>query len=172
MKRGDQKAFASIIDKCLEPSLLTAIRLVSSKEDAEDIVQECFIKLWEKRESIKDGASFIPWIRKIVINRCYDFLRSEKRKRDLMKLIPFAGNDPVGDYESDRNLSINENNEILKRISESMSPRQRVVFVLSEIEQMTYSEIAESTGMSRFSVKSNVYHAREKAKAIFKIVEI
>ena len=171
IKSGDKASFESMIDICLEQCLLLAIRISGNKADAEDIVQETFIKVWEKRSSIRQAESFIPWIRKIVVNRSYDYLRSKKRSREFIDRVEYINEGLISSDSADRIVAEKEVLSLLEWIGGNLSPKQRVVFVLSEIEGMSYKEISKITGLTGSSVKSNCYHAREKVKMIFEKAE-
>jgi RNA polymerase sigma-70 factor (ECF subfamily) len=170
IKSGDTASFGRMIDICLEQCLLLAIRISGNKADAEDIVQEAFIKVWEKRSSIRQAESFIPWIRKIVVNRSYDYLRAKKRNIELIDKIEYINMELISSDSADR-IVAEEVINLLEWIGGKLSPKQRVVFVLSEIEGISYKEISKITGLAGSSVKSNCYHAREKVKMIFEKAE-
>lgn len=171
-RKGDHAAFGKILTQSLEPCLRLAIRIVGNREEAEDIVQDSFIRLWEKRKYIKNTESFIGWIRKIVVNRCYDYLRREKRRARFVNEAGSGGIDySAPGNEADRDLKFSESNEILKIITNSLSPKQKIVFILSEIEELSVKEIEKVTGMTSYSIKSNCYHARKRAREIYNILE-
>lgn len=172
IKEGDRVSFGKVMDICLSPLLLLAIKLVGRKEDAEDIVQESFLKIWEKRGTIRDSESFIPWARKIVVNRCYDHLRSRARKNRVDNVINIEAEINILSSETaDRPLKEKEAIRMLEFIGSRLSIKQGIVFVLSEIEGMSSSEISRLTGLTAVSIKSNGYHAREKVKKIFEKME-
>ena len=171
-RKGNHEVFGRILSHSLEPCLKLAIRLVGSRQDAEDIVQDCFIRIWEKRRTVKNAESFDGWLRRIVINRCYDYLRREKRKvRYIDETRSVEKNNYGGRDEADRGINISDSNGILEIIVGRLSPKQRIVFILSEIEEMSIKEIEKITGMTGYSIKSNCYHARKKAKEIYYSIE-
>jgi RNA polymerase sigma-70 factor (ECF subfamily) len=171
-RKGDHEAFESILNHSLEPCLRLATRLIGSREEAEDIVQDCFVTVWEKRRNIKNVDSFFGWIRRIIVNRCYDFLRKKQRKIKYIRDSGAVGinSNPVSN-EADRNLNLKDSDEILSFITSRLSPKQKVVFILSEIEELSSKEIEKLTGMTSYSIKSNCYHARKRAKEIYYSLE-
>lgn len=167
VKGGDREAFGEMVRVSIEPCLLMAMRIVAGREEAEDIVQESFLKVWEKRSLIRSPESFVPWLRKIVVNRCYDFLRREKRVRSIR--IDLTQDEVIGMISSDnpdRQIAEQEAEALLTLVTAQLSPRQRIVFMLSEIEELKYDEISRITGMTRFSVKSNCHYARKKVREL------
>ena len=128
LKDGDRGAFREVVDAFTGPMLATATRIIACSEDAEDIVQESFIKVWEKRRTIKSAESFVPWLKKIVVNRCYDLLRQKKRRGFVRSgdempetSIGWAGND------ADSKIIEDDMTRILEYIVSGLSPRQRLV---------------------------------------------
>ena len=172
LRKGDKESFTLIVREMTAPMLRLAGRVVNNTEEAEDIVQECFLKVWEKRDSIKTDQSFMAWLRRIVINRCYDFLRKEKRKSvsrvdiDTVHTISASLSE-----EADTAINEEDVSEIIACLTEGLSPRQKVVYVLSELEGYSNQEISKSTGMSANAVKSNLHHARKAARETYNRIE-
>jgi RNA polymerase sigma-70 factor (ECF subfamily) len=164
---GDRNAFNMVIDITIRSMLLTSVRIVGNHEDAEDIVQDAYLKVWETRENIKSAGSLTGLIRRIVVNRCYDHLRREKvrgfRLHEEQERI-IAG--IISDERSDGDIEYNEFRAVLQAVTALLSPLQRLVFVLSEIEGMGNDEISLVTGMKSPVVKSNLWHARKKVRSM------
>jgi RNA polymerase sigma-70 factor, ECF subfamily len=172
LRKGDTESFTIIVRELTTPMLRLAGRIVTNTEEAEDIVQECFLKVWEKRASIKDNQSFMAWLRRIVINRCYDFLRKEKRKNGSRVDIDAVHNISASlTEEADARINEEEVSDILAYLTEGLSPRQKIVYVLSELEGYSNQEISKSTGMNENAVKSNLHHARKSAREAYKRIE-
>ena len=169
VKRGDRTAFNRLLDLTVGAMMMTAVRIVGRQEDAEDIVQDAYLKVWEKRETIKESGLLYGWIRRIVINKCYDYLRRERRS---VMYLPGEQEkillDVMSEEQTDIIIEDKEFREVLKAVTSRLSPRQKVVFVLSEIEDMDNSEICSATGLRATVVKSNLYHARQKVHRLLK----
>jgi RNA polymerase sigma-70 factor (ECF subfamily) len=164
---GDRNAFNLVIDITIGAMLLTSVRVVGSLEDAEDIVQDAYLKLWEKRGDIKKGGSLTGLLRRIVVNKCYDHLRKERvrgfRLQDEQERM-IAG--IISDERSDGEIEYNEFREVLQAVTALLSPVQRLVFVLSDIEGMSNDEICSASGLKPSVVKSNLWHARKKVRSL------
>lgn len=162
---GDRNAFNRLLEGTIGSMLLTALRIVGNHEDAEDIVQEAYITVWERRGDIKSAGSLSGWIRRIVVNKCYDYLRREKVKGSTLR----GGQERVlfsimSDDRADEAIEYNEFREVLQAVTAMLSPVQRLVFVLSEIEGMDNGEISSVTALKSSVVKSNLWHARKKVR--------
>lgn len=162
-RKGDFRNFRQVVDKASPVAFSIALRMTGDEEAASDIAQDTMVTVWEKIENVKSPEAFKTWLCRIAINKCYDYFRHKKLNPELRqdekgwKLISekIAGSDDAG-------LDNNEISLIVNKLTDQLSPRQKAVFVLSEIEEMTREEIAEITGLSLKNIKANLYHARKK----------
>ena len=141
-----------------------ALRLTHNEADARDLTQEAFIRVYRAWRSFQPGTSFLSWIYRIVTNLYRDELRRKKGR--YQEEIPednapqaFGGErplavNPIEDYVEEQ-LS-----EPLARSLEQLSPDQRQVIVLADIEEYSYQEIAEIMGCSIGTVRSRLHRAR------------
>jgi RNA polymerase sigma-70 factor (ECF subfamily) len=162
-KNGDLSNFSEIIREASPFAFSVAFRMLGDSEQAKDIVQETMITTWKNLRNIKSSNSFKPWLYKIVVNKCYDCMRRSKRKPEIRaddQVWAFISN-----HVSSSQVSELENDEIaaiIRALTQKLSPRQKAVFILAELEEMTSEEIADITGMSKLNIKSNLYYARKK----------
>ncbi len=165
ISRGDRDVFRVYMDTTMDSVYKLACRIIASEDDAKDIVQETYIKVWEKRKTLKSEKSIFSWTRRIALNKCYDYLRAEKRKGrwngrgDISELEKL-----VSDNSAEDKVNSEEYSKILKTLTSRLSAKQQMVYTLSAIEKQTADEIALLTGLSKSSIKSNLYHAREALK--------
>ncbi len=150
-----------MVDKKIDKLHATAIRICCNTEDAKDIVQETFVKVWEKRSILKEEASLDAFLYRVTVNKCYDLLRKRKRNSgddagiDVLKFF-------AGDQDADKKLNDDEVNAALNTLTDKLSIKQKIVFTMVELEDKSHDEVALATGMSKNSVKSNLRHARKK----------
>jgi RNA polymerase sigma-70 factor (ECF subfamily) len=145
-----------------------ALRLTNNEADARDLAQEAFIRVYRAWRSFVPGTSFLSWIYRIVTNLHRDELR--RRKGRYLEEIP-EDNAPQ-DYGGDRPLAETPIDDIVERqLSEQMSkalgllsPDQRQVLVLADIEEYSYQEIAEIVGCSIGTVRSRLHRARHQLR--------
>ena len=140
-----------------------AFRMLGEQELATDIVQETMITVWRSIKGINSSGSYKTWLYRIVINKCYDELRRKKINPEL--LIDPQKWGWISETLSHNPVTPLENNEIAQIISLltfMLSPRQKAVFILAYLEELSNEEISAVTGMSRTRVKANLYHARKK----------
>lgn len=137
----------------------------SSTEDAQDIMQDAFIKVFKKIDQVKDAKAFPGWVRRVMINTALERYRSQV----LLKNVDEAPL-PQGELISESVLDELEAEEIVMMIQE-LSPKYRMVFNLYAIEGYNHKEIAEKLNISEGTSKSNLSRARailqEKVKKVY-----
>ena len=141
-----------------------AFRLTGNEADARDLTQDAFIRVFRAWRSFQPGTSFLSWIYRIVTNLHRDELR--RRKGRFQEQIP-EDNAPQ-EFGGQRPLAVNPVDEYVERqLSEPMSralatlsPEQRQVVILADIEEYSYQEIAEIVGCSIGTVRSRLHRAR------------
>jgi len=168
-RNGNLQNFRKVVRSVSPFAFSVALRMLGDEEAARDIVQESLITLWEKIEKIKSVESFKTWFYRIVVNKCYDHLRKTKRDSEFRPdeqtwsvLSNHISEEPASELEN------RETAVIINLLTEKLSPVQKVVFVLSDLEEMTSDEISSITGMSKRNVKANLYHARKNISGMIR----
>ena len=162
-REGNLHSFRKLIDQTSPFAYSVAFRLLGDDDQAKDVVQETLIAIWLKLGKIRSAEVYKTWIYRIVVNKCYDQLRRRKRNPEYFtddetwKLI---ADNTTGTASSE--LENRELASIINLLTEKLSPRQKMVFVLSEIEQLTADEIIKITGLARTVIKANLYYARKR----------
>jgi RNA polymerase sigma-70 factor, ECF subfamily len=160
---GDVKAFRALVEKHQTFILRVAFKFVRNTNDAEDITQEAFIRLWNNLHKYKPEIKLTTWMYTIVTNLCLDFLRSSRFKHSKktssmdedMKL--YSNSTTVSDQVVDAELRSS-----ILQLSEALTPKQKAVFVLRDIEELDVDEVCAILQESAANVKSNLYYARKK----------
>lgn len=148
-----------------------AFRFVRNAEDAEDITQEVFIRVWRNLHSYRpEQGQLSTWLYRITTNCCLDFERSLPRNagkgfRDLNTIQQWRTQD-----DADRHVDSEEFNSWVIMAAQTLPPKQRMVFILRDMEGLTPEEVGGAIGMSAGQIKSNLFHARQKISTVLKIV--
>jgi RNA polymerase sigma-70 factor, ECF subfamily len=159
---GNLNNFRKLIETTSPFAFSVAFRLLGDEEEARDVVQDTMVTVWQKIKKIKSTEVYRTWIYRIVVNKCYDQLRRKKRNPEFVpdeKTWAY-----ISDTMADKTASSLENKEIAGIISiltQRLSPKQKTVFILSDLEQMNGEEISAITGMNRLQVKANLHYARK-----------
>src|SRR5665213_325754 len=167
---GDTASFEPLVQKFSPRVFATARRYARRESEIEDIVQEVWLKAFDKLKSFRGEAPFEHWLMRLAVRTCYDFLRGHQRNRE-MSFSELSG--PEEDW-LDRFVtapeSAGENADaarlLVNRVLEKLSPSARLVITLLEIEGRSVKEIAELTGWSVPLVKVRAFRARGEMRKI------
>lgn len=140
-----------------------AVRFVRNAADAEDITQDVFIRLWRNLSSYREEQGKLStWLYKITTNCCLDFERSVGRRArrqwtdlDHAQMLSVVTG-------PDRELEARELHQAVLEAAGALPAKQRLVFILRDMEGLNPDEVALALDMSKAQVKSNLFHAREK----------
>ena len=160
VKNGDQAAFRKIVEEYRQQAFSVAFRITCNEDEARDAVQESFIKAWQKIRTYDMAQKFPTWFIKIVINTSIDRKRRMKqqvqvRLEDVIRIIDRQNFDP----EKVR-LENSENALLINWLAEKLPEKQRIIFILRDIQGMEAAEVCQVLNLPETSVKSNLYHAR------------
>jgi RNA polymerase sigma-70 factor, ECF subfamily len=166
---GNLNNFRKLVEVTSPFAFSVAFRLLCDEDQANDVVQETMVTIWQKLKNIKSSEGYRTWIYRIVVNKCFDELRRRKRNSEYPadeKAWTVISNS-VSEGPS-AELENREMAQIILRLTDKLSPKQKAVFVLSDLEELSSDEISEITGMSKSGIKANLYYAR---KSILEMVE-
>jgi RNA polymerase sigma-70 factor (ECF subfamily) len=167
---GQVDARKVLFERYRATAFAVACRITRRNEDALDVVQDSFIKAFDRLDQLRGGAEFRSWFLRIVSNNALDLLRARK----VRLAVPIEGPDdrdagPTGVALADptvdapdADLESAELAQRLKRAVDQLPPQQRAVFSLYAAGEATYGQIAEALDIPVGTVMSRLYHARRK----------
>lgn len=159
---GDRQAFRQLVERHQQFVYALAYRFTGRVMDAEDITQEAFIRLWKNLSRYRHEILVTTWLYKITTNLCLDFLKSA-HNRHSRHTVDLTGQTAMVSYSpADGPVQEEELKRAMEEITADMSPKQKAVFVLRDLEDRDMDEIAGLLDMSPGQVKSNLYYARKK----------
>src|SRR5216110_1295629 len=168
---GQTDAFDELVTRYRTRVFAMIYNMVHNEQDAWDLAQEAFVKAWKSIGRFKGKSSFYTWIYRIVMNVTIDWLRKRQVKAggaefddsiQLKHIEPASKTVPKSEALPHEMI---ERREIRARIDKAiaqLSPEQRAVILMKEIEEMQYHEIAEALGCSIGTVMSRLFYARKK----------
>lgn len=159
---GSQPAFRTILETHQGFVYAVAFRFVNDQHDAEDITQEVFIRLWKNLHTYRQEVKLTTWLYKIVTNRCLDFLRSRHGRQRKNKVDVENRHDLSTHSTPEKDFQQQELSQIIHAAADELTPKQKAVFILRDLEGLSPEEVSEALGMSAGNVKSNLFHARQK----------
>jgi len=159
---GSQEALGELYARYRNPLMNFCKKYMRNEADAEDLIQDVFLQLWEKRHSLDTVSSFSGYVQTMTQNKVfYTFRQSDIHSRFVRNMLT-NGKDSMNETEDaiiDKDYA-----DFLDKIIDSLSPMQKKVFRLSRIEGLTYKEIAELLQISADTVKEYVSLALKKIK--------
>jgi RNA polymerase sigma-70 factor (ECF subfamily) len=155
VRTGDQSAFDLLVKEYMRSAYLTAYRVLGHREDAEDLVQECFLAVYQYLDSFDIERPFGPWLARIVVNRGANFRRSRARRTT----------EPEADVASDAPSALEESGrtemrEVLTRALATLNERQRMIVTLFDVDGLTSTEIGEMLELAPGTVRWHLHEAR------------
>ncbi|MGH1378774.1 MAG: RNA polymerase sigma factor [Alphaproteobacteria bacterium] len=158
VRNADHEAFAVLVNRHTEMFYSAAYRMCAHQNDAEDIVQDAFLKLWNnpKLWDASRGAKFTTWFYRVVTNQAIDFIRKKKHK---------FGGDLPDHVECDRDnqqdiMESEEQSEIIEQVIQSLPDRQKVALNLCFYEGLTNKDAAEIMGVGVKALESLLMRAK------------
>lgn len=167
--RGSQQAFRAIVEANQGFVYAVAYRFVNDSQEAEDITQEVFVRLWKNLHTYKQEVKLTTWLYKIVTNRSLDFLKS-RHGRQRKNKVDIANTHFVQDCSTpEKEFQRQELSGIIHAAAEELTPKQKAVFILRDLEGLSPEEVGEALSMSAGNVKSNLFYARKKVTEKLKV---
>lgn len=171
--KGDESAFAELVKRYQKNIYYLAYRLLGNHLDADDVVQETFVRVYRRQKEIANVNSFTSFLTRIATNYAIDLLRKKRGRgavSDDLSALP-------GDIQIDLARRVRTPEELLsdkvvmeeiQRALDRLPPRQRITVVLHDVEGYTKAEVAGILECPEATVRSNLHIARTKLKKILK----
>jgi len=168
--KGDAASFEPLVQKYSPRVFATARRYARRESEVEDIVQEVWLKAFQKLASFRGEAPFEHWLMRLAVRTCYDFLRGHQRNKETtFSELSDSESDWLDHFVKD-SANADEKAEaarqLINRVMEQLSPPARLVITLLEIEDRSVKEIAQLTGWSVPLVKVRAFRARAEMRKI------
>lgn len=164
-RQNDTMAFALLVTEYQSLVYRLAFRLLCNEDDARDMVQDTFVKVWLSLDKYNNACRFSTWIYKITCNACYDCLRTLQHSPSAYPSDIDCGNLLMTSDENIEQTLINkELKELILIFTKELTPKQKMVFMLRDVEELEVSEVETITGMSAGKIKSNLYQARKQIR--------
>ena len=168
--KGDTASFEPLVQKYSPRIFATARRYARHESEVEDIVQQVWLKAFEKLSSFRGDAPFEHWLMRVAVRTCYDALRVHQRNREK----PFSElTAPEEDWlerfvsqPDDADEHAEAARQLVERVLEQLSPPARLIITLQEIEGRSVKEVSKLTGWSVPLVKVRAFRARAEMRKV------
>lgn len=171
--KGDIDAFESIVYKYEKMIYSLAYRMLNNREDASDITQEVFVKLFKALDKVAERPNLKAWLYTVCYNTAIDEIRRKKGKETLSADAPMNDNEEsfvqslkADEPSPEEKMLKKEKSEILIRAINQLNEKHKRLIILRDINSLSYNEIAEITNQSLGTVKSGISRARRSLRDI------
>ena len=168
VQAGDEMAFRDVVERYQAKVFSIIFGILRNHNDAEDIAQQVFAKIYFSIRSFDFRSSLLTWIYKITVNECYDYLR-KKKVRKLVYESDFSEEESLKmeNTESaiDRNVPVDTSlaqRDLVNKLLSKISEEDRSLILLKEVEGHSVEELAHMTGMNENTIKVKLFRARQK----------
>jgi len=166
-RQGDTEAFRVLVEHHSQAAFRLAYRMTGNEQDAEDVVQESFLRAYRHLGRFEQRANFATWLHRIVVNCALDVLNARRAKREQMKETLDVANS-VAAPRTDRPDRAAEGSEITARVAlalDQLTPQERAAFSLRHFEGRSIQEICAALGLGTSAAKQAVFRAVKKLRA-------
>ena len=165
---GELAAFDEIVDRCQKRVYNLAYRFTRNCEDAYDISQEVFIKVFKSLSRLKNSSAFDAWLRRVTVNACMDHLRQRSSEQVFDDFACLDHEYVVGirNILPDGPLENSELRRVISRAVDQLPKRQKKVFILRHYEGLPLKEIAKTLDCSLGTVKAHLFRATRRLRKL------
>jgi RNA polymerase sigma-70 factor (ECF subfamily) len=161
-----EKAFTAIIKKYQEKLYWHVRRMVIDHDDANDVLQNVFIKVWNGLENFREDSQLYTWLYRIATNECLTFLEQQKKKSAVSLSDVEAG--LANKITADKNFDANRLEWKLQLAIQQLPEKQKIVFNLRYYDEMPYDEMSRVLETSEGALKASYHHAVKKIEEFIK----
>ncbi len=166
--KGDTKAFAIIVDRYKHMVFTLAMKMVRNREEAEEVAQDVFFKVYRVLSTFKGDAKFSTWLYKIAYHRSLDYIKKQKRTLNTSAIdVNDHYNLPDIAYKLDY-LEVNERKQTIKDAIDALPEDDAVVITLHYFEELSLKEIAEIMNITPNTVKVRLFRSRKRLAVLLK----
>jgi len=159
--KGDQSAFEELVDKYKDYAFTIAYRVVKSREEAEEVAMDAFMKAYKAMKNYEGKAKFKSWLYSIVFRSAIDHLRGKKMKMTSIDEIFSFSSTNSSPYEQ---LGQKELNKLIYKEVDKLDATDSAIITLYYLEEKKISEVHKITGLSESNIKIRLFRARSKLK--------
>ena len=166
VRKGNEKAFTQLYDSYKDRIHAYALKLLKSEAFAQELLQDVFMKVWQKRETLDPSLSFTSFLYTVARNKCFDFLEKASNDEKLKQAIFHESQRAY--TAADLQIITSDFEKIKKQAYETLPPKRRAIFEMSREEGMSYEEIGMALGISTHTVKSQMNKALHTLKVFLR----
>ncbi|MBV8708319.1 MAG: sigma-70 family RNA polymerase sigma factor [Acidobacteriaceae bacterium] len=166
-RKGDDGAFNQVVLAYRRRILGTISRLIGRPEDVEDVAQEVFVRLYYSLDQLRTAEVFEPWLYRLTVNACYDYLRRAKRRNesrmaDLSEQQVMMADSLAGGRQEAEQQQKGKVREFMEALFQHVSEEDRLLLTLKEVEGLSLKELEGIYGANENALKVRLFRARQR----------
>lgn len=166
-RKGNPVAFNQMVTAYRRRILGTISRLIGRPEDVEDVAQEVFLRLFFSLEQLRTPEVFEPWLYRLTVNACYDYLRKSKRRpesrmSDLSEQQVMMADAAAGSKARNEELEQRRVRDTVNGLLASISEEDRILLTMKEVEGLSLRELEKVYGVNENALKVRLFRARQR----------
>jgi RNA polymerase sigma-70 factor (ECF subfamily) len=155
---GDQKAFAELVGRYRDKVFGLAYRYVRDRQDAEELAQEIFLKVWRHARTFKGRSAFATWLYRLAVNTCLNY---RQKKKSVPEALPLIGDLAATAPAAGEEIMSRERKKMLDQALDVLPARQKMALILASFEGKSYEEIASLMEVSLSAVETLLFRSRQ-----------
>ncbi len=160
--KGSTAAFSFLVNRHKDNVFNLAMRICGNREEAEEIAQDAFLKVYRALSEFRQNSSFATWLYRIVYNTSISYLRARRREVLSLEDFPADATDFIGCCESEEIAEKEYRNALINFALQRLNESDRAIITLSYYEELSHAEISTITGISKENIKIRLHRARKK----------
>lgn len=164
---GDTNAFSALVDRYKNLVFTLALRMLKNREEAEEVSQDAFVKVYKSLTKFKGDSKFSTWIYKVTYNTCLDRLKKNKRQQNTVAIDEFTEHHIKTLDNALETMEREERKRAIKNCLELLPSEDSFLLTLYYFEEQSLEDIAKITGLSANNIKVKLFRSRKKLGAIF-----
>ena len=166
-RKGDSGAFNTVVTAYRKRILGTISRLIGRPEDVEDVGQEVFVRLYYSLDQLRTPEVFEPWLYRLTVNACYDYLRrlkrrGESRMSDLSEQQVLRADSAAGSKQQEEDSEKGRIREFVDALFQHVSEEDRLLLTLKEVEGLSLKELEKIYRVNENALKVRLFRARQR----------
>jgi RNA polymerase sigma-70 factor (ECF subfamily) len=164
---GDTNAFSALVDRYKNLVFTLALRMLKNREEAEEVSQDAFVKVYKSLTKFKGDSKFSTWIYKVTYNTCLDRLKKNKRQQNTVAIDEFTEHHIKTLDNALETMEREERKRAIKNCLELLPSEDSFLLTLYYFEEQSLEDIAKITGLSANNIKVKLFRSRKKLGTIF-----
>ncbi|MFH6604850.1 RNA polymerase sigma factor [Maribacter algicola] len=165
---GDTTAFAVLVNRYKDMVFTLALKMIGNREEAEEVSQDTFIKIYEKLNGFKGDSKFSTWVYRITYNSCLDRIKKNRKERDTLTINAFTENQIPALETAFDIMERSDRKKVINECLDKLPGEDSMVILLYYYDELSLAEISEVIGVGQNHAKVKLFRARKRLATILR----